>query len=140
MKFSNTNPLKFNPSTPVKFYIKVTEYIPGQGNTTTWQELDSDGYKVFYGEWRTTYGDRALTAESLGVKESATFRTFYNPNIINKITREHTLIVKNLDDKAFIDGDPDKNNPNLFELWGGVDNVLEENQYMEFRIRRYEGL
>ena len=94
---------------------------------------------MFYGEWKTTYGDRALVAEGLGVKESATFRTFYNPNIINKITREQTLIVKNLDDTVFIDGEPDKNNPNIYELWGGVDNVLEENQFMEFRVRRFEG-
>ena len=138
--FNNTNPLKFNPNTPIQFYTKETTYIPGKGNTTTWQELDSDGYKVFYCEWRTMYGDRALTAESLGVKDSATIRTFYNPNIYNKITRVQTIIVKNLDNAAFVDGEPDKNNPNLYELWGGVDNVLEENQFMEFRVRRYEGL
>lgn len=139
MKFNNTNPLKFNPNTPIKIYIKTTEYIPGQGNATVWQEITSDGYTVFYCQWQTTYGDRAIAAESLGVKESATVRTFFNPNIANKIAREQTLIVKNLDDTAFKNGEPDKNCPNLFELWGGVDNVMEENQFMEFRVRRYEG-
>ena len=137
--FNNTNPLKFQPTTPIKFYTKEITYVPGQGNTTVWQELNSDGYTVFYCEWRTIYGDRALTAETLGVKESATIRTFYNPNIYNKITRVQAIIVKNLDETAFINGVPDKNNPNLYELWGGVDNVLEENQFMEFRVRRYEG-
>lgn len=138
--FNNTNPLKFNPSTPIQIFTKETSYVPGQGNTTTWQELDSDGYKVFYCEWRTMYGDRALTAETLGVKNSATIRTFYNPHIYNKINKEQAIIVKNLDDTAFINGEPNKNNPNLFEVWGGVDNVLEENKFMEFRVRRYEGL
>lgn len=138
--FNNTNPLKFNPSTPIKIYTRKTDYIPGKGNVTTWQELNSDGYKVFYCEWRTMYGDRALTAETMGIKESATIRTFYNPNIYNKITRVQTLIVKNLDETAFVEGQPDKDNPNLYELWGGVDNILEENRFMEFRVRRYEGL
>lgn len=138
--FNNTNPLKFNPSTPIQIFTKETSYVPGQGNTTTWQELNSDGYKVFYCEWRTMYGDRAMTAETLGVKNSATIRTFYNPNIYNKINKEQAIIVKNLDDTAFVEGKPDKDNPNLFELWGGVDNVLEENKFMEFRVRRYEGL
>ena len=138
--FNNTNHLKFNPSTPIKFYTKETTYVAGQGNTTTWQELNSDGYKVFYGEWRTTHGDRALTAETLGVKDSATIRTFYNPNIYNKITRVQTIVIKNLDKTAMVNGQPDKNNPNCYELWGGVDNVLEENKSMEFRVRRYEGL
>lgn len=138
--FNTRLPLKFNPTTPIKIYTKETGYVPGKGNVTTWEELESDGYSVFYTEWRMMYGDRALTAESLGVKESATVKTFYNPVIYNKIRKAETLIVKNIDETAFIDGKPDKNNPNLYELWGGVDNILEENRYMEFRVRRYEGL
>ena len=27
-------------------------------------------------------------------------------------------------------GEPDKLNPNCYEVWGGVDNVLEANQYL----------
>ncbi len=137
--FNNTNPLKFNPNTPIKYYYKKTEYVPGKGNITVWKEIKSDDYTVFYCEFKTMYGDRALSAEALGVKHSATIRTFYNPIIKEKLERVQTLIVKNLDDTAFVDGKPDKNCPNLFEVWGGVDNVLEENQFMEFRVRRYEG-
>lgn len=131
--------LKFNPNTPVKYYAKETTYTPGNGNTTTWQKLISDGNTVFYGEWKGTYGDRALSAEALGIKESATIRTFYNPIIYNKLRTVQVLIIKNADDTAFVNGEPNKNNPNLYELWGGVDNMLEENRYMEFRVRRYEG-
>lgn len=139
-QFNSKLPLKFNPTTPIQFFIKETEYIQGQGNSTIWEPITSDIYDTFYCEWRTMYGDRALTAETLGVKESATIKTFFNPVIYEKITRVQTIIVKNADDTAFINGEPDKNNPNLYELWGGVDNVLEENKYMEFRVRRYEGL
>jgi len=44
------------------------------------------------------------------------------------------------DDEPSKSGEPDKLNPNCYEVWGGVDNVLEANQYMEFSVRRYEGL
>jgi hypothetical protein len=50
------------------------------------------------------------------------------------------VIIKNADSTAIVDDVPDKNNPNVYELWGGVDNVKEENQYMEFRVRRYESV
>jgi len=49
------------------------------------------------------------------------------------------VIVKNADSTAIVGGVPDKNNPNVYELWGGVDNVKEERQFMEFKVRRYEG-
>ena len=131
--------IKFNPTTPIKFYTKETIYVPGQGNTTTWQLLVSNGYSHFYCEWRGSFGDRALSAEALGIKDSATIRTFYNPSIYNKLRTTHVIIAKNGAD-IMKDGVPDKNNSNCYELWGGVDNVLEENRYMEFRVRRYEGL
>ena len=131
--------IKFNPTTPIKLYTKETTYIPGQGNTTTWQELDSDGYKVFYCEWRGSFGDRALSAEALGIKDSATIRAFYNPNIYNKLRAVQVTVAKNGAD-ILKDGQPDKNNPDCYELWDGVDNVKEDNQFLEFRVRRYEGL
>ena len=86
--------IKFNPTTPIKLYSKETTYVQGQGNTTTWQELDSDGYKVFYCEWRGSFGDRALSAEALGIKDSATIRTFYNPNIYNKLRAVQVIVAK----------------------------------------------
>jgi len=138
-RISSKQPINFNPTTPIKFFTKETTYIPGQGNTTTWQELDSDGYTTFYCEWRTMYGDRAITAETLGIKESATIRTFYNPIIYNKLRTTQVIVAKN-GANILKDGVPDKNNPDCYELWGGVDNVLEENRFMEFRVRRYEGL
>lgn len=132
--------MKFNPNTPIQFYAKETTYVPGKGNTTTWNKINTDGYETFYCEWRGSFGDRALSAEALGIKDSATIRTFYNPAIYEKLRSVHVVVVKNADETALIDGEPNKNNPNLYELWGGVDNVLEENRYLEFRVRRYEGL
>ena len=132
--------LKFNPTTPVKIYAKSTAYTPGQGQTTSWTLITSGAYSTFYCEWRGSFGDRAMSAEALGVKDSATIRTFYNPTIYDKLRTTQVVVIKNADATAIVGGVPDHNNPNVYELWGGVDNVQEENQYMEFRVRRYEGL
>ena len=127
--------LKFNPTTPIVFYVSVSEYVPGVGQTETWQEIGT-----LYGEWRGNFGDRRLNAQALGVSDSATVRTFYHPDIYSKMKTNRTVVIKNADTTAIKDGEPDKLNPNCYEVWGGVDNVLEANQYLEFSVRRYEGL
>jgi len=151
--------LKFNPTTPIVFYVSVSEYVPGVGQTETWQEIGT-----LYGEWRGSFGDRRLNAQALGVSDSATVRTFFHPEIYSKMKTNRTVVIKNADATAFkydepldagepttgedepldagepTTGEPDKLNPNCYEVWGGVDNVLEANQYMEFSVRRYEGL
>ena len=132
--------MKFNPTTPVKFYAKSTNYVAGQGQTASWELIESGDYSTFYAEWIGAYGERATAAEALGVKDSATIRTFYVPALYAKLRSVQVLAVKNADATAVANGIPDHNNPNLYEVWGGVDNVREENQYMEFRVRRYEGL
>ncbi|NLB52083.1 MAG: hypothetical protein GX808_04000 [Syntrophomonadaceae bacterium] len=132
--------LKFNPTTPMQFYYAEGEYVSGQGMNRTWELIESEPYNIFYGEWKGSYGDRSLAAESLGVKDSATVRTFYNPVIYAKLRGEQVVVIKNADSTAIIDGVPDRNNPNVYELWGGVDNMKEENLFLEFRVRRYEGL
>ncbi len=143
--------LKFNPTTPVKFYAKTTTYVSGQGQTTTWSLVASGAYSTFFCEWRGSFGDRALSAQALGVKDSAIVRTFYNPTLYKKLRTEQVIVIKNADATAIVCTDPekpkeepicalDKNNPNVYELWGGVDNVKEENRFIEFRVRRYEGV
>ena len=133
--------LRFNPNTPVQFYAaKEGEYVSGQGASRTWELIESGIYSTFYGEWTGTYGDRAIAAESLGVKDSATVRTFYNPTIYEKLRGCQVVVIKNADSTAIVTGVPDKKNSNVYELWGGVDNVKEENQFMEFKVRRFEGV
>ena len=126
--------LKFNPTTPVRFYAKETAYIPGQGQNSTWEDIG-----LLFCEWKGAFGDRVTAAQALGVKDSATIRTFYHPEIYQKLRTVQVVVVKNNDTAAIKDGKPDKNNPNVYELWSGVDNANEENQFIEFRVRRYEG-
>lgn len=132
--------LKFNPTTPIMLYARKSAYVPGQGQNDSWEQVKSGEYGVFYCEWKGTYGDRAISAEALGVKDSATIRTFYAPDTYAKLRSVQVIVIKNADVTAIVGGEPDKANPNVYEVWGGIDNVMEENQFMEFRVRRYEGL
>ena len=132
--------MRFNPNTPIKFYAQATAYVPGQGNTTSWQAIASGSINTYWCEWTGSFGDRAMSAQALGVKDSATIRMTFNPTIYDKLRTEKVLIIKHADASAIVGGVPNKNNPNVYELWGGVDNVKEERQFMEFRVRRYEGL
>lgn len=125
--------LKFNTTTPVKFYAQESTYIPGEGQTTVWADAG-----LLYCEWHGAYGDRVTAAQALGVNDSATVRTHYHPGIYSKLRTLRVAIIKNADSTAIKNGVPDPNNPNVYELWGGVDNVAEENQYIEFRVRRYQ--
>lgn len=142
--------LKMNPTTPVKFYSKSDTYVPGQGSASEWNSVESVlrpatetelevTTDVFYCEWKGAFGDRATAAQAIGVNDSATIRTFFNPIIYEKLQTVQMVVIKNADDTAIVEGMPDKDNPNCYELWGGVDNISEENQFMEFRVRRYEG-
>lgn len=126
--------IKFNPTTPVRFYAKESGYKPGEGATTGWNDIG----KLFC-EWKGTFGDRVTAAQALGVNDSATIRTFYHPQIYKKLRTAQVVIIKNNDLSAIKNGVPDKNNPTVYELWSGVDNIEEGNQFMEFKVRRYEG-
>lgn len=129
-KFVNAGELR----TRIKCYVKKSSYVSGEGQTTVWEPSE-----VFMCKWTGSYGERAMEAQALGVNDSATIMTRYTPDLYAKLRTEQVIVIKNADSTAIKDGVPDKNNPNVYELWGGVDNVLEKNQFMEFRVRRYEG-
>jgi len=128
--------LKFNPTTPVTFWKKTSSYTAGQGQSTTWTQILTS---PLFGEWRGGFGDRAIAAQAVGVSDMATCRTFYHPTLYAAMNQSQIIVVKNADSAAFTAGVPDRNNPNVYELWGGVDNVEQANQCLEFRVRRYEG-
>jgi len=130
--------IRFTANTPVALYVENHTYTPGTGTDSAWTKISSDGRDVFFCEWTTLHGDRALSAQALGVKDSATLRMFYNPTIYAQLRTARVVIVKGLDASAIVDNEPNKNNPNVYELWAGIDNVKEENQVLEFKVRRYE--
>lgn len=130
--------IKLNATTPLMFYVFDSVYVPGEGYTTAWQKFVSDGHETFWADWKGGFGDRAIAAQAQGIGDMATVRTFYNPTLCEKLRTKRTIVIKNADETAIKDNVPDKNNPNCYELWGGVDNIGEANQLMEFRVKRVE--
>jgi hypothetical protein len=136
-RYGTTKRFYVNPGelrTKIKCYAKTTTYVPGQGQTSTWEPSGD-----FNCKWTGSYGARVMEAQALGVSDSATVTMRFAAALYAKLRTEQVVVIKNADPTAIVDGKPDKNNPNVYELWGGVDNAKEENRYMEFRVRRYEG-
>lgn len=128
--------MRFSPTVPLLYFWEESSYIQGEGQSTRWSKVLPN---PLFAEWRGSFGDRAISAQAVGVSDMATIRTFYHPELCEKLRRARVLVVKNGDRTAITDGKADRFNPNLYELWGGVDDVDESHQVLEFRVRRYEG-
>ena len=127
---------KFN--TPVSFYEKVNTYTKGQGTAISWMKYGEGVMTVFPCEWRGTHGNAQITAQAAGVLDSARIRMPFVPDLYEKLRTAEIVIIKGADPAAVTASGPNELNPNVYTVWGGVDNMQEECQYMEFNVRRYE--
>lgn len=130
-------------TTAVSFWEKVTSYTPGQGNTTTWTLHTEGTMSVFPCEWRGKFGygrrgNETYEADAEGVIDRASVRMPFIPGLYDKLRTGAVIVIKGADESGLVDGEPDPGNPNVYETYGGIDNILEENQYMEFLVHRYE--
>ena len=130
-------------TTAVSFYEKVSTYEVGKGNTTTWTLYSEGTMSVFPCEWRGKFGygkrgNETYEADAEGVVDRAIIRMPFIPGLYDKLRTGTVVIIKNADPLAVTDGEPNPVNPNVYESYGGIDNILEENQYMEFHAHRYE--
>lgn len=130
-------------TTAVSFWEKVTTYVPGQGNTTTWQLYTEGTMSVFPCEWRGKFGygrrgNETYEADAEGVIDRAVIRMPFIPGLYDKLRTGAVIVIKGADDSALIDGEPNPGSPNVYETYGGIDNIYEENQYIEFLVHRYE--
>ncbi|MHC1772950.1 MAG: hypothetical protein AB9907_14715 [Flexilinea sp.] len=130
-------------TTAVSFYEQTTTYTSGQGVEKAWTRYESelsDDSKifVFFCEWIGTYGEMKIAAQAQGVSDSARVKMPYIPELYNKLRTQKIVIAKHADDDVLSDGEIDASNVNAYRVWGGVDNIREENQHMEFNVMRYE--
>ena len=130
-------------TTAVSFWEKVTSYTPGQGNTTSWTLYTEGTMSVFPCEWRGKFGygrrgNETYEADAEGVIDRASVRMPFIPGLYDKLRTGAVIVIKGADESGLVDGEPDPGNPNVYETYGGIDNILEENQYMEFLVHRYE--
>ena len=130
-------------TTAVSFWSKVSTYTPGQGNTTTWTLYTEGTMSVFPCEWRGKFGygkrgNETYDGDAEGVVDRAQIRMPFIPGLYDKLRTGTVVVLKGDDQSGLVDGEPDPGNPNVYEAYGGIDNVYEERQYMEFHVHRYE--
>ena len=130
-------------TTAISFYSQETTYTSGKGNVVTWSKFESplsptEQVSVFFCEWTGSYGEMKLSAQAQGVNESARVRLPFVPALYEKLREVKVIIAKKDDANVIKNGAPVASCPNAFVVWGGVDNIREENQLMEFNVRRYE--
>ena len=130
-------------TTAVSFWSKVSTYTAGQGNTTSWELYTEGAMSVFPCEWRGKFGygkrgNETYDGDAEGVVDRAQIRMPFIPGLYDKLRTGSVVVLKGDDQSGLIDGEPDPGNPNVYEAYGGIDNIYEENQYMEFHVHRYE--
>lgn len=135
--------IKARFTTPVCFWEKVNTYVAGQGTSTEWKLYLEGARCVFPCEWRGKFGygkigNATYEADAEGVLDRATIRMPFIPELYYKLRTGTVVIIKGADRNALKNGEPDPTNPDTYEVYGGVDNIYEERQFMEFHAKRYE--
>ncbi len=136
-------------NTAVQFYIEKSDYIKGAGHELTYTPIENvivraiEGTEelktsCYYCAWKGGFGERLMAAQAMGVMQMATLKMRFNPKIYEAIKERNVLVVKSMDETAFVDGKPNTTCINLYETWGDIDNVNDENLFMEFKVKRYE--
>lgn len=130
-------------TTAISFWEKVSTYKTGEGNSTEWVLYTEGSMSVFPCEWRNKWTagrnrNETYLADAEGVLERVTVRMPYIPRLYDKLRSGTVLVVKGADRDAIVDGEPNPGSLNTYQVFSGVDNIYEENQYMEFHLTRYE--
>lgn len=135
--------MKTSFNTGISFWEKISTYDSGEGYSNEWKLYSEGAMTVFPAEWRMNFRtryDKNFEGEAEGSIDFVRVRMPYLPSLYDKLRSTSMVIIKN-DDKdtdAIIDGEPNPDSVNVYELWGGVDNLQEANRFMQFAVRRYE--
>jgi hypothetical protein len=62
----------------------------------------------------------------------------FNPVLYDALRGSQVVVIKDADKTALKDNIPLMDHPNVFSLFGNVDNIKEEDKLLEFHVRRYE--
>lgn len=124
--------------TPIKIYIiDEDEYKAGELNEVSWSAVkEDDGTSLYYCKWTGTYGSVKAAAMTQGVNESVSVKMPYAPKLYEALRSSRVVISKGAMD-IFKDREPDRLNPDCYELFSGVEN--QNNRLMIFMLKRYEG-
>lgn len=122
--------ISFKPNTQIEVHAPKSEYIKGEGSQTTYEAITytlcGNKNPAFYCEWRGSFGADVLTADSMNIKDLATIRMPFNPDIYAALRQKQVKILRAGDDEPF-------------EVVGSPDNYLMQNRMLEFKVKRMEG-
>ena len=124
--------------TPVRFYeVEEDSYQVGELNELTWSAVAEDnGTSLYFCKWGSTYGAVKAATMTAGVMETAYITMPYAPKLYEALKSGRIVVARGGLD-ILTDGEPDRLNPNCYELYSGVDNPA--NRTMSFIVKRYEG-
>lgn len=122
--------LKFIPNARISFEVQQIGYTPGKGTTTDWKpitaSLGQTQISVFPCEWTNAFGSDALSAASLNIKQMATVRMGFCPQVYSALTDKEV--------KIYLNGDMQR----PYKAIGSCDNVKMQNRLLEFKVQRLE--
>lgn len=131
-------------NTAVTIFFRERVYTPGKvGSSDIWTKFVSkvgeDVIDVFWVDWRGSFGSQQAQAMSMGVYDACTLRMDYHPQLYTLLRTKEVLVIKDAAPDAVSYGVPVLNHPDVYTLWGAVDDIRNMRKVMEFKVRRYEG-
>jgi hypothetical protein len=124
--------------TPIKIAAQSSTYAAGKGATAVFETLKAkvgsnpDGTPVytdiFYCEWLNFFGTQAIAMQQDNVLMPGRIRMTFVQSVYDALTTKAVRIYKyGREDAA-----------HTFILTAAADNYLEQNQMLEFNVKRYE--
>ncbi|WMJ23459.1 hypothetical protein RBG61_01975 [Paludicola sp. MB14-C6] len=119
-------------NTGVKFSYLDSSYKKGVGSVDEWVEftykMGESTHFIFPAEWTNAFGNDVFQAESLKIRELATVRMGYNPDLFKILNTKKVKIWRN----------NETGDKNAFTVYGPSDNVKMRDQMLEFKVQRLE--
>ena len=122
--------LKITPNCMIRVERKNSIYTPGEETKERWEpitySMGDAALSAFPCEWKNAFGDEIIVAEEKRLRELATIRMGFNPDLWEAINSAEVRIFCNGDEK------------NAYAVYGSADNVGMRNQQLEFKVKRME--
>lgn len=140
---NNSGKITMNCTTAVQFFFRQRVYTAGQvGTTDSWIKFRSligeTVLDVFWADWRGSFGTQQVQSMSMGVYDLCTVRMDFHPDLYALLRTKEALVIKNAAADAVEYGIPVKSHPDVYTLWGAIDDIRNLHKIMEFKVRRWE--
>lgn len=116
----------------IRFQYFSSLYVKGKGSTPKWLDftylMGDKEQNIFPAQWRNAFGGELIQAESLNIKQLATIRMGFNPQLYEILKTKQVRIFQN----------NETDETKAFSLYGSCDNVYMADKVLEFKVHRLE--